>query len=543
MDLRLGIVLSTLLVLAAPAAGQPCVSDIAPSPAPADSDHVDLVWNGGELALLSEGEGGSLWFSLLSPSLGPLDASIEVASGAIPGTARLIWTNRGYGLFYRRSDARLYYVFLDPGGEPDDEPQVVFPLREPDPRQRYDADWRGDAFVVAETTVTFGRVGVTVNEVEIDGTVRSEDYLPGSVADQPHLDLEMAGERAMFVWDGRDTASQPESQVGYWDGAPDIPRRVFPFLEGTGGRLEWNGERLFIVTRFPTRGTPTTLLGAVTDADGRVTTVQKPLVEAAVASFAGLVWDGDEIALGVERQQSAGGLPDLHLLRFTDRLLFVSESGLAAEASGRNLTVNTPLVWTERSIVAGLLRRGVPVVSSLCPLEVTVSGPELVLRNDVATFEAEASGGISPYSYAWEIGIHRPPDVAGSTSYFFSTTLATTVRVTVTDGMGARATAEMVVNPANQPPEMSVMIDAPVTIQLGERIELTATVEGAVGAVEYRWVFDDGTEDVGPSTERTAEAAGVIQVELFATDSLGRTVSDIAAILVTPIRSRLVTRP
>ena len=138
---------------------------------------------------------------------------------------------------------------------------------------------------------------------------------------------------------------------------------------------------------------------------------------------------------------------------------------------------------------------------------------------------ATASGGESPYTYAWDVNNDGQYELSGSSaSYSFPDNGTYTVRVKVTDSAGISATAAAQVTVSNAPPRAA--IDCPSTGTPGESITFSgsatdpSTADTAAG-FQYRWAFGDGQTSNQGITTHEYNTVGVYDVTLTVTDKDG----------------------
>jgi PKD repeat protein len=163
-----------------------------------------------------------------------------------------------------------------------------------------------------------------------------------------------------------------------------------------------------------------------------------------------------------------------------------------------------------------------PVLSATASANVT-SGPSPL----AVQFTGGASGGSSPYTYAWALGdgttsTLEDPEHSFGVGHYNAT-------LEVTDAKGTTASAgPIAINVAPNPrvPSLEVGLSAQPSsgAQVGQTITFTATATGGSGTyVAYAWTYGDG--QVGSSSLATAEhaygSAGTYTVSVKVTDSLG----------------------
>jgi PKD repeat protein len=137
-------------------------------------------------------------------------------------------------------------------------------------------------------------------------------------------------------------------------------------------------------------------------------------------------------------------------------------------------------------------------------------------------FGCTATGGVSPYTYAWTFGDGSAG--SGSTaSHVYSTSGSKTVTCTVTDSTSASATSSttIVVSPA---PTVSVTA-APTSVDVGHSVTFQASPSGGSGGFAYSWTgLPSGcTASASSSVTCAPTGPGTSSVTVTVTDSNGGT--------------------
>ncbi|QYK01342.1 immune inhibitor A domain-containing protein [Shewanella psychrotolerans] len=160
--------------------------------------------------------------------------------------------------------------------------------------------------------------------------------------------------------------------------------------------------------------------------------------------------------------------------------------------------------------------RGEPVPPEPAPDPVTVSiSAQQTLAS--VSFSANVTGGYGDYSYAWEFGVPDATSTLVNPTYVYSESNEYTVSLTVTDGLGARAT-ELLFIYVEVPPTASFSF---VTSDL--RVTFSDSTSAGVGELSYQWTFGDGSSSSEPSPVHTYSQAGSYTVTLTVTDAKGYT--------------------
>jgi PKD repeat protein len=136
------------------------------------------------------------------------------------------------------------------------------------------------------------------------------------------------------------------------------------------------------------------------------------------------------------------------------------------------------------------------------------------------SFTGSASGGTSPYSYAWNFG-DSSTGSGSSVSHAYQTAGVYAVVLTVTDATGHIASASntvTVTSPLSASFTYSPSNPAPLT-----SVQFTATATGGTGPYSFSWGFGDGTTGTGASASHSYLLPGTYRVTLTVVDANGLT--------------------
>ena len=194
----------------------------------------------------------------------------------------------------------------------------------------------------------------------------------------------------------------------------------------------------------------------------------------------------------------------------------VSHTYATAGTFVTSLTVSDGLetATATRTISAGGAANSPPVVS-LPPTTAVDEGSSFVLTPDAS----DPDGTIA--SYAWDLGDGRTSDQPTlSTSYRDEGTF--TVKLTVTDDLGATATATTVVTVRNVAPTVLLLAPTFSRVPPGAARFFTA-VAGDSGddALTYTWDFGDGTTGTGSTVSHAWGTMGVYTLSVRVDDGDG----------------------
>lgn len=146
------------------------------------------------------------------------------------------------------------------------------------------------------------------------------------------------------------------------------------------------------------------------------------------------------------------------------------------------------------------------------------------------TFNSTVSGGIGPYTYAWDAG----DGSTASTSSFghrYEKVGDYTASLTVTDSRGISATRNVSVSV--KATTLAVSIHATSTNGISPlTTTLSATVTGGVGPYTYSWTTGDGGTSSSETFTYEYHEVGTYTIRLLVTDGAGKTARDLVTITV-----------
>lgn len=165
------------------------------------------------------------------------------------------------------------------------------------------------------------------------------------------------------------------------------------------------------------------------------------------------------------------------------------------------------------------------------PLEAAIATAGIAAANDSPLlFQAEVSGGQSPYYYHWNFG-DGSPVVGGSTAGHVYTAPGTfTVGLEVLDDAGrswnASASVEIV------PPLQLNVSHGPVHGDVPFAVTFNSSTSGGVPPYNWSWAFGDGFLWNSPNVTHTFTIEGTFRVNLTAYDSIGDNRSFVVTVVV-----------
>ena len=174
--------------------------------------------------------------------------------------------------------------------------------------------------------------------------------------------------------------------------------------------------------------------------------------------------------------------------------------------------------------------------------------PASPVAGQPASFTAQVTGGLAPFTYAWTFAGGAPAtSAAAAPSTTFATIGAKAVTLTVTDALGRAVAATPRSVTVVAPPAPTVVVTAsagpyvaPVTVTF------TAAVTGGLGPFTYAWtsalLLPVGASYVGPTNTASVQIrftqAVTATIGVTVTDSLLRIVADTMAITVPTATTR-----
>src|SRR5437879_1797069 len=188
----------------------------------------------------------------------------------------------------------------------------------------------------------------------------------------------------------------------------------------------------------------------------------------------------------------------------------------------------------------GALRAG-PDPSPMDSLtaSVTADPPAADLGQSI-TFTCTASGGTSPYVFAWTLGdgnLGAGPTV----SHTYTSTGTFTATCTVTDLLlGVATDSKHVVISPN--PSVAASVNHNLAAP-GTTLTFDASSSGGDGSYSYAWSFGDTSSGTGAPTTHAYSQAGSYQATVTLTDGNGGTASDSTSVTISDIAATAEVSP
>lgn len=147
------------------------------------------------------------------------------------------------------------------------------------------------------------------------------------------------------------------------------------------------------------------------------------------------------------------------------------------------------------------------------------------------SFSGTATGGTSPYSFAWKFG-DQSTGSGATVSHAYA--LAGTFTVTLTVSDSASHTGAVTKSVVVTPPLAADFSFSPTKPVVGETISFSATASGGMSPYSYSWTFGDGSSGSGAKVGHGYSAKGTFTVTLTVSDSGTHTARATRSVAVTP---------
>jgi PKD domain-containing protein/galactose oxidase-like protein len=147
------------------------------------------------------------------------------------------------------------------------------------------------------------------------------------------------------------------------------------------------------------------------------------------------------------------------------------------------------------------------------------TGPSVVDVNQVASFHANASGGVPEKNFSWDWGDGTPLGSGPTAHHPYAANGTFLIHLQVTDATGSSVfwNTSILVTPA-----LSPQIRASATVlDVGQNANFTASSSGGDGTPTYGWSFGDGSTAIGDTAVHAFSRSGNFTVTVTVTDSVG----------------------
>lgn len=380
-----------------------------------------------------------------------LSSDLLIASDSSQGALRLLWNGAEFALFYRDDDLdRLVLQHITMSGQASGAPIFVSP-RTFDHRDQMDATWSSfhRAYVVASTDRAVPIRDVWVTVITPTGAVQRDVNTSAFTAyDDAELNALAADDGTIAVF----YSAADESIV--WTRLGPTGALVYQmWTAGRNFRAVALGNRFYLVKQVPGPEGTTQIRWMAVNTDGQVVEPDSLLVEPIGIDVLplSLITNGEELALSYVDYDLGALLspPRLRLRQFTTDGSTISDSFFAVDPLQITAFGEHDFVWTGSAYVTSAVYERDRELNSLliriCPLRAHVTGPAMVMRNELVTFNAAPEGGTPGYTYAWNSGDSVQTFTGPTFRYRYREAGTYTVTLTVTDQAGVRATTTFTV--------------------------------------------------------------------------------------------------
>jgi len=228
---------------------------------------------------------------------------------------------------------------------------------------------------------------------------------------------------------------------------------------------------------------------------------------------------------------SGGTSPYSYSWAFGDGATGTGATATHAYASAGTFTAR--LTLTDAAASTATASKSIVVSAAPPPLTAGFSySPSNPVVGQSVTFTGSASGGTSPYTYAWVFGDGATGSGA-TASHNYASAATFTATLTVTDAATHTATAsKSVVVGAAPSPLTAAFTFSPSSPVAGQSVTFTGSASGGTSPYTYAWAFGDGATGSGATTSHAYASAGTFTATLTVTDAVTQTAATSKSVVV-----------
>lgn len=405
-----------------------------------------IAFGGGVLAVAKlDRSNDRIFVATYDESFNPLSGDVLVASDVAGEPLRMVWNGSEFALFYRSDvPARLVLQHINTDGQPTAAPINVTP-RSFDLRDEMDVAWNAGPgeYVVANTDQAVGSRFLWITVLTPAGVVRRDVNTFVYAANEnpsPNVAIAANGTVAVFFLGGDETITWARLE-------PNGVRVNYAWTGGRNLRVTAVGNHFHLVKQSVIPGGSQIRWMAI-DTAGTTVVSDRVLVTPTGSNVLplALTTNGQELALSyLDFDFGPADTPGrLRLLRFTPGGTVISDSHFSIDPLWIYAFSDHEFVWTGSSYITPAVYEFNPELTSflirVCPLQARILAPQMVVRNEFATFTAQGSGGTPGYTYRWNPGDVVETFGGRTFTYRYRNAGTYTVTLTVTDNEGVVAT-------------------------------------------------------------------------------------------------------
>ncbi|HYU55085.1 MAG TPA: PKD domain-containing protein [Candidatus Dormibacteraeota bacterium] len=177
-------------------------------------------------------------------------------------------------------------------------------------------------------------------------------------------------------------------------------------------------------------------------------------------------------------------------------------------------------------------------VNNLQPLTANFSRTPLnPLVGTITTFNATASNGTAPLTFAWAFG-DGSTGIGSTVTHAYSSAGTFTVVLTAKDSgsLQQTATSQQALPVTSPPPPLTTSFSySPLSPEAGQQVAFTASASGGATLCAFSWSFGDGSVTTGNPSLHTFTSSGSYNVMVTVTDANGSAANSSQAITVAAV--------